>query len=523
MKTLFFIFIFILCSTFILAQTNVPGGNVSGIWTMTGSPYLIQGNINVHADSSLSIEPGVNVNFQGDYSLTVEGYLQAIGTETDSIHFFPADTSLGWQGIIFWGAPDSSHLVYCTITNCDLPVNCWSSSPVISHCTITYGEYCAIHVVLSGSPEISHCTIMNNQSGIYWLSPDDGTISNCIISHNANGGGIKLDNYAELTIIDCIISDNTNNDKGGGVRFDLGTVTLINCTISDNTSSNNSGGGIACTYGTHTFTNCTINGNTCFDSQSGLGGGGISLYNASATLTYCSIYDNYSVDRGGGITITNSYLAVDHCTIDGNESWSTNQSGISIINGSTADITNSIISNNSTGVGIYNSGTLTVGYTDFFNNADAAVSGNIPTGFGQLTTVNANGDSCDVYSNIFLDPLFVDPVNYDLHLTADSPCIDAGDPAFPYDPDGTITDMGAYYFDQTIAPDPPQNVTIEISDTDVLLSWDAVAGANSYKVYSSDDPYTGFVEDFSGSFAGESWSTSILDEKKFYYVAAIQD
>jgi len=35
------------------------------------------------------------------------------------------------------------------------------------------------------------------------------------------------------------------------------------------------------------------------------------------------------------------------------------------------------------------------------------------------------------------------------HLTENSPCIDAGDPAYPLDPDGTISDMGAWYFHQS--------------------------------------------------------------------------
>ena len=81
--------------------------------------------------------------------------------------------------------------------------------------------------------------------------------------------------------------------------------------------------------------------------------------------------------------------------------------------------------------------------------------------------------------------------------------------------------MGYHYFHQITALYPPQNVTIEIIGSDVHLSWDVVTGANSYKVYSSDDPYTGFVEDTSGSFAGESWSASLVNEKKFYYVTAI--
>lgn len=50
--------------------------------------------------------------------------------------------------------------------------------------------------------------------------------------------------------------------------------------------------------------------------------------------------------------------------------------------------------------------------------------------------------------NINSDPLFVDSQNSNFQLDQNSPCIDAGDPAFSLDPDGTNIEMGALYFNQ---------------------------------------------------------------------------
>jgi len=72
----------------------------------------------------------------------------------------------------------------------------------------------------------------------------------------------------------------------------------------------------------------------------------------------------------------------------------------------------------------------------------------VPTGAGTITTVNANGDPCDQYYNILLNPNFVNLYTGNLGLRENSPCIDAGDPALPQDPDGTVADQGAIYFFQ---------------------------------------------------------------------------
>ena len=54
-------------------------------------------------------------------------------------------------------------------------------------------------------------------------------------------------------------------------------------------------------------------------------------------------------------------------------------------------------------------------------------------------------------------PRYIAPQNGNFHLQASSPCIDAGDPATPHDPDSTLADMGAFYYAQsveTVIPTP---------------------------------------------------------------------
>ena len=86
-----------------------------------------------------------------------------------------------------------------------------------------------------------------------------------------------------------------------------------------------------------------------------------------------------------------------------------------------------------------------------------------------------------------------------------------------------LTSTGYIHYPGFLQPNSPapSNVTISVNGSQIIINWDAVDGANSYKVYSSDDPESGFELDTSGTFNGASWSTSVINEKKFYYVTAI--
>jgi hypothetical protein len=109
---------------------------------------------------------------------------------------------------------------------------------------------------------------------------------------------------------------------------------------------------------------------------------------------------------------------------------------------------NNIVTDNGTGVSM-GIAAYTLQYNDVWNNTTNYVTCSPGTG------------------DISADPSYVGGAPFDYHLTAGSPCIDAGNPLSPLDPDGTTADMGVYYFDQGGAPSltitlTPYNPPIQI-------------------------------------------------------------
>ncbi len=84
------------------------------------------------------------------------------------------------------------------------------------------------------------------------------------------------------------------------------------------------------------------------------------------------------------------------------------------------------------------------------------------------------------------------------------------------------------FFPYTNAPhdteyiNAPGNLTISIVTDFVYISWDAVVGATSYNIYSSDDPYAAdWGTATATGITGTSWSEAVPNQKKFYYVKAL--
>ncbi len=94
-----------------LAQTPVGGPILDDVtWTAAGSPYQIVSNIIVGDDATLTIEPGVTVEFDDDLGIDVgsasfgTGTLVARGTASEPIVFKPSAPDPArsqWQGVCF--------------------------------------------------------------------------------------------------------------------------------------------------------------------------------------------------------------------------------------------------------------------------------------------------------------------------------------------------------------------------------------------------------------------------------------
>lgn len=382
MKTkllLAFVFVF----QFAFSLTNVPGGIVNGTWNLAGSPYNIQGSIQIVNGDSLIIQPGVTVSFQGTYKLLVLGKLIAIGTATDTITFTAANTTNGWRGIRFDNTPstnDTSRIMYCKVqygnaSGSYAPDKDGGGMYFNNFSKVVVSNSCIINCradksgggidIESGSP-IFNNNIISNDSLAQGASEGGGGVCiksggpvffNNIISNNhcdiVQGAGVKIWSGSATIIGNTISNNNTGEGAGAGIYFEnfqIGNmnlfVTITNNTITNNSSLTNSGGGIFIGYASPYAGGVIISNNIISNNMAGNGGGG--LYCAGRAI----IKNNtITFNTGGGIKCYTS----DTVTIRNNficNNTSGDGGGLSCINNNTAtDISDNIIANNNANKG----------------------------------------------------------------------------------------------------------------------------------------------------------------------------
>jgi cysteine-rich repeat protein len=201
----------------------------------------------------------------------------------------------------------------------------------------------------------------------------DLTVGRCVFTNhlNANDGGAIYAENSNIQLLDSRIRDNVSTDDGGGVTFRTNSEALIErCTFVNNTGGDRGGG--LCAHGS----NVTVR-DSLFRGNVSPRGGAISLRDATLEFYNCTFFDNTSSSEQGGA------LFGDNSTLSGANSifYANTPTALSHSGGDPIAVSYSFVPIGTTGTG-----------------------------------------------NISGDPGFVDTGDLsspDLHLSADSPCIDA--------------------------------------------------------------------------------------------------
>ncbi len=267
-------------------------------------------------------------------------------------------------------------------------------------------------------------------------------------------GGAILIHAASPTVADMVFEGNSATWDGGAIAIFRGSPTIINCTFIGNTAGHD-GGGICNRDGSPTITNCVFVGNFADNN-----GGGVytdSYFEpANVVLTDCMFLGNTAngVHGYGGGLWSGGNTTLVNCAFSGNSAFS---SGAISSFWDSMTLANCTISRNT--ATDFGGGLFADGFTSHATAMNSIFWGNSDLGgtdeLGQIYVAGGTlvvDSSCvqgwtgelEGTGNIDADPRFVDAdgpddilgtADDDLHLSAESPCINAGDNNAPMVPE----------------------------------------------------------------------------------------
>lgn len=237
-------------SSFAATQVSTP--TVAGTWTLEGSPYYIHNDISVPLTNTLTIQPGVQVVFLGNYQLSVYGTISAIGSPEQKIVFRANDTTGwsntattagGWKGMSLENTGGMNFATptfeYCIFKDIKRGENNIAIASTIALLYINQCEFyhnIAMERLISlynfgqtqsnSKLKFTNCSVHDNRTGtlMYTLYEDSTYVLNNKFYNNTSSGGTGVFCHASTDVMSTdvlIFKDNEmyNNtaSNGGGI------------------------------------------------------------------------------------------------------------------------------------------------------------------------------------------------------------------------------------------------------------------------------------------------------------------
>ncbi|MBN1481310.1 CotH kinase family protein [candidate division KSB1 bacterium] len=376
------------------AQNELPAYITQNtILTGANSPYFVLQDVVVSPNTTLTLTEGTHLQLAAGSSLIVNGRLVAHGSAAQPVVLRGIGDNR-WGALCFQDATAASTLSHVNITGATTgsdaahfkaAVSTWNSDVTLDYIRIE-------HV---------------NQP--FYANGGTIVLTNSTLDGIDSGDDIANIQYASARVENCHLFGN------GELDFDAVDQGIIRNNRIDIISTNSNRDGIDIGASDHVL----IENNRIFDCPDK----GISVGENSADTI---IRGNLVVNAAMGVAVKDdSYARIDHTTFYNDSVGVACYEKMAGQGGGTATVTNSIFA----------------GHFASEFTVDGTSSIQINYSLSEWNLMQGLGNHHD-------NARFVDPLTDNFYLQMDSPCIDAGDPTAPKDPDGSLADIGAFFYNK---------------------------------------------------------------------------
>jgi len=359
----------------------------------------------IDSNTTVSIEPGVQILMSEGASIIVNGSLNISGTVDDPVVIKPNTYSRHWGALCFVNASDSSSISHLNIIGATKGADFSRDKAAISGYRSDFS--------------LDHVSVVTVEAPVF-VQYGNVSITNCDLHSDVSGDLINI-KYAESALVEnCLLHGNDSFDSDG-IDYDQIEKGIIRGNRIYNFYGFNSDA-IDLGEGSKDI---LIENNIIYN----ISDKGVSIGHGSTAKIKRNLIAN--CDMGIGIKDFDSFGYVEHNT------FYSNNYGIACyeknigVGGGSVEVVNSIIANSKTASIL----------VDDLSNVEISYS-------------LSNTDVLGGLYNTRAEPGFLN----NLYLNSNSPAVDIGNPSLPSDPNGSLPDLGAIPYDS----DFPNLVITEI-------------------------------------------------------------